>query len=77
MPSGTMPPRFCFRIELNKYSYAPNLAAVRYLIDANGDDFWNASLYNSWLNGIRSLNPPIDVSGFRNACRLRRGGRKK
>ncbi len=48
--------------ELNKYSYAPNLAALRYLIDANGDDFWNASLYNTWLNGIRSLNPPDDVS---------------
>ncbi len=44
--------------ELEKYHYSPNLAAMRYLIDNYGDDFWNVSLYNLWLNSIRKLNPP-------------------
>jgi len=43
--------------ELNTYHYAANLANMRYLIDNKEDDFWNASLYNSWLNAIRKLNP--------------------
>ena len=44
--------------EINQYKYAPNLAALRYLTDANSSDFWNSSLYNVWLNSIRLLNPP-------------------
>jgi hypothetical protein len=44
--------------EIIKYDYAPNLAALRYLTDANSSDFWNSSLYNTWLNSIRMLNPP-------------------
>jgi hypothetical protein len=44
--------------ELNKYHYSSNLAALRYLIDSFDKEFWNSSLYNSWLNMIRRLNPP-------------------
>lgn len=43
--------------ELEHYHYAPNLAAVRYLIDGYDEEFWNSSLFNSWLAAIRSLNP--------------------
>jgi hypothetical protein len=43
--------------ELKKYHYAPNLAALRYLIDSYDIGFWSSSLYNSWLNCIRTLNP--------------------
>ncbi|PLX28230.1 MAG: hypothetical protein C0600_10075, partial [Ignavibacteria bacterium] len=47
--------------DLKQYDYAPNLSALRYLIESHDDDFWNASLYNGWLNGIRALNIPDEV----------------
>jgi len=50
--------------ELDTYQYSPNLAALRYLIDSYDSDFWNKSIYNLWLNSIRSLNPPVDRSGL-------------
>jgi hypothetical protein len=46
--------------ELNNYKYSSNLASLKYLIDSYGDDFWHSSIYNSWLNSIKSLNPPYD-----------------
>lgn len=46
--------------ELDTYKYSPNLAALRYLIDSYDFDFWNGSIYNLWLNSIRSLNPPLE-----------------
>jgi len=45
------------REEIEHYHYARNLAGLRYLIDAYGNDFWDASMYNGWLNSIRKLNP--------------------
>ena len=50
--------------EMQRWSYAPNLSALRYLIDSYGDDFWNASLYNTWLHAIRALNPPKDLEQY-------------
>ncbi|MCL5028941.1 MAG: DUF3160 domain-containing protein [Bacteroidetes bacterium] len=50
--------------EITKYVYGGNLAALRYLIDSYGSDFWNKSFYNLWLNSIRSLNPPVDKSSL-------------
>jgi hypothetical protein len=44
--------------ELDQYKYSSNLDALRYLIDSYGNDFWNTSIYNAWLNSIRALNPP-------------------
>ena len=46
--------------ELNQYHYSSNLVSLRYLIDSYGNDFWRNSIYNLWLNSIRSLNPPDD-----------------
>ncbi len=46
--------------ELSKYRYASNLAALRYLIDGYEPEFWKSSLYNNWLNSIRTLAPPAD-----------------
>jgi hypothetical protein len=43
--------------ELEQFHYAPNLANMRYLTDTKNDDFWDASLYNTWLGAIRELNP--------------------
>ena len=50
--------------ELDTYNYSSNLAALRYLIDSYGTDFWDKSIYNLWLNSVRSLNPPVDRSGL-------------
>ena len=46
--------------QLNEYCYATNLTALRYLVDSYDANFWESSMYNSWLNSIRSLNPPSD-----------------
>ena len=43
--------------DLETYKYASQLEALRYLVDAYDDDFWDQSLYNVWLDGIRQLNP--------------------
>ncbi len=50
--------------ELEYYQYETNLSALRYLIDQNEDEFWNKSIYNNWLNSIRSLNPPENRTGL-------------
>ncbi|MCK6613663.1 MAG: DUF3160 domain-containing protein [Ignavibacteriaceae bacterium] len=41
--------------ELNAYNYSLNLAALRYLIDSYGEDFWGSTMYNNWLAGIREI----------------------
>ncbi len=46
--------------EITNYNYGSNLAALRYLIDSYGTDFWQQSFYNMWVNSIRALNPPAD-----------------
>ncbi len=45
--------------KLEQYSYSTNLAALRYLIESYNDEFWKSTAYTCWLNGIRSLNPPL------------------
>lgn len=44
--------------ELDTYHYATNIAALKYLINSYDDSFWSGTLYNCWLSGIRTLNPP-------------------
>ncbi len=55
--------------ELEQYHYAPNLAAVRQLIDGYDESFWTSSLFNHWLAAIRALNPPADRSSLPPALR--------
>ncbi|HNW59645.1 MAG TPA: DUF3160 domain-containing protein [bacterium] len=55
--------------QLEAYHYAPNLAAVRYLIDGYDQDFWTGSLFNHWLAAIRTLNPPSDRTAMPPALR--------
>ncbi len=50
--------------ELNKYHYASNLAALRFLVDSYDSDFWNKTFYNGWLNAIRALNPKEERSNL-------------
>lgn len=44
--------------EMEEYQYAYKVDALKYLVDAYDEDFWNQSLYNNWLAAIRELNPP-------------------
>lgn len=48
--------------ELDTYHYSSQLAALRYLVDSYDNSFWENSLYNTWLNSIRQLNPADDIS---------------
>ena len=50
--------------ELDTYHYSSQLMSLRYLVDAYDDEFWEMSLYNTWLQAIRCLNPPEDRTGF-------------
>ena len=43
--------------ELERFGYAPDLEAMRLLVDAHDDKFWNANLYNLWLTALRALSP--------------------
>ena len=49
--------------ELEKYPYASQLSALRYLVDSYDDSYWRSSLYNGWLGAIRTLNPSVDSTG--------------
>lgn len=50
--------------ELKTYPYGGALNNLRYLVDVYDDGFWNASLYNIWLDAIRELNPSADTTGY-------------
>jgi hypothetical protein len=50
--------------ELERYKYASNMASLKYLIEEYDDDFWEQSLYNTWLGALRSLNPPASTTGM-------------
>lgn len=52
------------RKELELYNYSSNLASLRYLIDSYDNNFWKNSIYNLWLNAIRTLNPPYERSVY-------------
>jgi len=43
--------------ELDLYQYAPDLERMRTLIDAHGDTYWDANLYNLWLSSLRAASP--------------------
>ncbi len=43
--------------ELQKYAYAPDLAAMRVLVDTQQPDYWSQNLYTSWLGALRALSP--------------------
>ena len=52
------------KTELKEYHYAPNLASLRFLIDTYTLESWDDSLYNGWLNAIRTLNPPEERESY-------------
>ncbi|HEX9006627.1 MAG TPA: DUF3160 domain-containing protein, partial [Bacteroidota bacterium] len=50
--------------ELDKFHYGSNLAALRYLIDSYEPGFWHGTIYNNWLQAIRTLSPPANRSSL-------------
>jgi Protein of unknown function (DUF3160)/Secretion system C-terminal sorting domain len=49
--------------ELETYKYSQNLDALRYLADSYDSSFWQASMYNTWLQSMRELNPVDEQTG--------------
>lgn len=49
--------------QLEAYHYSSQLDALRYLVDSYDEDFWSKSLYNTWLQSIRELNPAEEEVG--------------
>jgi hypothetical protein len=43
--------------ELQAHPYAPDLAAMRVLVDRHPPEFWSENLYNLWLGALRELSP--------------------
>lgn len=43
--------------QIDHYKYSPQLDALRYLVDSYDEYFWGSSLYNTWLQSLRELNP--------------------
>jgi hypothetical protein len=50
--------------ELEEYKYAYKISSLKYLVDAYDTDFWEQSLYNTWLSAIRELNPPASADNL-------------
>ncbi|KPL12712.1 MAG: hypothetical protein AMS26_16525 [Bacteroides sp. SM23_62] len=50
--------------ELEKYKYAYKVSSLKYLVDAYDEDFWEQSLYNTWMAAIRELNPPTSSTNL-------------
>ena len=42
----------------SKHGYGPNLLAAHARTEANGEKFWETSLYNLWLGSLRASRPP-------------------
>lgn len=47
---------------LARYSYAPQLEAMRVLVGKYDDIFWHANLYNEWLGALRALSPSSEIA---------------
>lgn len=60
---------------LHQHGYAPDLESMRILVDAHGDEFWNANLYNLWMASLRALSPR-DLAGLPSVARTEAWGRR-
>ncbi len=43
--------------ELARFPYAPDLEAMRVLVDHHEPEYWDGSLYTLWLSSLRALSP--------------------
>lgn len=47
---------------LDTYHYAPDLHAMRFLVDQHPAEYWTGNLYNLWLGSLRTLSGAKDAS---------------
>lgn len=64
------------KTELDTWHYAGNLNVLRTLVLSHGADFWAESMYNLWLDTIRSLAADTTGAGFPDAARTQAYARK-
>jgi len=62
--------------ELDTYHYSGNLSVLRGLVDAYAPAFWQESMYNVWLDSIRSLGGDFSGSAYPEAMRTQEYARK-
>ncbi len=55
--------------DFDKFPYWGALNTVRWLVDQHDATFWQANLYNVWLDSLRQLNPPTTAAKFPFALR--------
>ncbi len=55
--------------ELDTWHYAQNLDVLKYLVDSYDAAFWGESMYNTWLDAIRSLGADTTAAGYPDAAR--------
>ncbi len=48
--------------ELDQYSYAPDLASMRVLVDEHHSEYWQSSLYTLWVDTLRALSPKPEAA---------------
>ena len=49
--------------ELEQFDFAPNLAAMRVLVDTHPASSWSSSLYTGWLGALRELSATSEPAG--------------
>jgi hypothetical protein len=49
--------------ELAEHPYAGALSGMRTLVDAHPAEYWQSSLYTSWLSALRTLSPNAEGAG--------------
>ena len=59
---GNEPARHFLKKELEEYKYHKNLAALKKLVSSYKESYWENSIYNLWLNAVRSLNTPDNTT---------------
>ena len=62
--------------ELDTWHYAGNLNVLRSLVESHPPAFWGESMYNLWLDTIRSLAADTTGTGFPDAAKTRAYARK-
>jgi hypothetical protein len=62
--------------ELDAYAYQGDLNAMRVAADAHGADFWDANLYNRWLQALRGLSPSERAEGLPSLMMTEAWGRR-
>lgn len=62
--------------EIGHFNYQGALHETRFLVESHPVQFWDANLYNGWLNAIRALNDDLTAAGRPESLRTEAWARK-